>query len=110
MTNDEFERAMEFLLQHHAKIDAKLDKNSEQVKQNSEQIERNSRQIAQLMQAVSLHSEQIKTLALQAEADRAETREAINNLIVASEATRELSENVARLAITTSRRVTNLEP
>jgi hypothetical protein len=39
------------------------------------------------------------------EANRLETREAINNLIVANEVTRKLAENVARLAVATSRRV-----
>jgi hypothetical protein len=45
----------------------------------------------------------------QAEADRQEIREAIGKLIDACEDTRKLSEQVARLAVQTSQRVTNLE-
>lgn len=37
-------------------------------------------------------------------------REAVNNLIVAHEVTLELTETVARLAIATGGRVTDLEP
>jgi hypothetical protein len=40
---------------------------------------------------------------------RLETREAINNLIVANEVTRDLAEKVARLAISTSQKVSALE-
>ena len=38
-----------------------------------------------------------------------ETREAINNLIIANEGTRELAQQVARLAVQTSQRVSDLE-
>ena len=110
MTNDELERAIQFLTEHHAKVSAQSDRNSEQIRLHSEQI-------AQLLRVVSLHSEQIKAMGSQAEADRAEMRqgftemrEAFNDLIVANEVTRELTQTVARLAIATSRRVTDLEP
>ena len=46
---------------------------------------------------------------MQAETDRQEIREAINNLIVANEVTRSLAEDVARIAINTKQRVTDLE-
>jgi DNA repair exonuclease SbcCD ATPase subunit len=54
-------------------------------------------------------TETVARLESQAEVDRAEIREAINNLIVANEVTRKLSEDVARLAIQTSQRVSGLE-
>ena len=38
-----------------------------------------------------------------------ETREAINNLIIANEGTRDLAQQVARLAVQTSGRVSDLE-
>ena len=38
-----------------------------------------------------------------------ETREAINNLIIANEGTRELAQQAAQLAVQTSRRVSDLE-
>ena len=46
---------------------------------------------------------------VQAEADREEIREAINKLIIANEVTRKLAEDVARLTMQNSRRVTRLE-
>ena len=38
-----------------------------------------------------------------------ETREAINNQIIANEGTRDLAQQVARLAVQTSHRVSDLE-
>lgn len=81
MTGDEMERAIEFLLGHQAKVSADIDR---------------------LVETVS-------RLETQAELGREETREAVNNLILANEVTRSLSENVARLTIAPSQRVTTLE-
>ena len=67
MTSEEMERAIEFLLDHHAKVSA---------------------DIAQLT---------------------VEMREGFNNLIIANEVTRKLSEDVARLAVQNSQRITRLE-
>jgi hypothetical protein len=67
MTSEEMERAIEFLLDHHAKVSA---------------------DIAQLT---------------------VEMREGFNNLIIANEVTRKLAEDVARLAVQNSQRITNLE-
>ena len=73
MTGEEMERAIEFF-GHHAKVSA---------------------DIGRLVETVS----RLKT---QAELDREETRETVNNLIVANEVTRSFSENVAQLAIAAS--------
>jgi hypothetical protein len=81
MTSEEMERVIEFLLDHHAKVSA--------------DIERHSEQIAQLTQSV--------------EAMRVEMHEGFNNLILANEVTRKLSEDVARLTIQNSQRITKLE-
>jgi hypothetical protein len=74
MTSDEMERAIEFLLDHHAKVSA---------------------EIGQLTEAVSTM--------------RTEMREGFENLILANEVTRKLSEDVARLAVQNSQRITRLE-
>lgn len=81
MTGEQMERAIEFLLGHHAKVSANIDR---------------------LVETVS-------RLETQAELDREENRETFNNLILANEVTRSLSENVARLTVATSQRVTTLE-
>ena len=92
MTGEEMERAIESLINHHAKVSSDIE---------------------------GLKDAQIRT-AKQAEADRRETREtfhivteevreSFNKLILSNEVTRDLTNQVARLAIATSQRVTALE-
>ena len=99
MTTEEMERAIEFLLDHHAKV--------------STDIERHSEQIGKLTEAVS-------TLTIEAETDRRDTRETLdrviteiqngfNKLILSNELTRDLANKVASLEVQTSQRVTNIE-
>jgi hypothetical protein len=95
MTSEEMERAIGFLLEHHAKVSA--------------DIERHTEQIGQLTVDVQTLTRTVAAQGEQAEADRAEIREAINNLIVANEVTRNLAERVGQLAIQTSQRVSDLE-
>ncbi len=106
MTNEEVERAIQFLIDHHAKVSA--------------QSERNSEQIAQLNQTVSIMASQaetdraemreaIRALIANSDANLTEVREAIGALILANEVTRDLAEKTARLAIETSQRVDKLE-
>jgi methyl-accepting chemotaxis protein len=95
MSNEEIERAIEFILSHHAKVSADIERHSEQIGQLTENIERHSEQIGQLTESV--------------QAMRVEMRDAINNLIVANEVTRKLTEDVARLAINNSQRITAIE-
>lgn len=92
MTGEEMERAIEFLINHHAKV---------------------SSDIGGLKEAQMITTANI---GAQAEADREtfhmlteEMREGFNKLILSNEITRDLSNQVARLAIGTSQRVTVLE-
>ncbi len=117
MNHEEMERAIEFLLEHHAKLSTDLDKLKELQAQTTNDIQ-------------ALTANMVR-LEAQAEADRQEMRESINSsreemresiynfreemresfdkLILANEVTRALSENVARLAVATSQRVTVIE-
>ena len=88
MTNEQMERAIEFLLEHHSKVSADIGRHSEQINKHSEQIEK-------LTKAV--------------EGMRLEMRFAIDNLIVSNEVTRKMTEEIAKLAIATSQRVSRLE-
>lgn len=81
MTNEQMERAIEFLLEHHSKVSADIER----------------------------HSEQIEKLAKVVEGMQIEMRFAIDNLIVSNEVTRKMTEEVARLAVATSQRVSRLE-
>src|SRR5712692_279467 len=121
MTGEEMERAIEFLINHHAKV---------------------SSDIEGLKEAQKFTTANIASLAKQAEADRREMRETFhsmagemretfhnmagemregftslteemrdgfNKLILSNEITRDLSNQVSRIDIETSKRVTVLE-
>lgn len=106
MTTEEMERAIGFLLDHHAKVSA--------------DIERHSEQIGKLTETVSTLSGDVQMLAQVVEADRRATSETLdriiteiqdgfNKLILGNELTRDLANKVASLEVQTSQRVTNLE-
>lgn len=113
MNQEEMERAIEFLIEHHAKFSTDIDKLKELQAQTTRDI-----------QALTANMDRAEA---QAEADRREMRENFNHtresidslreemretfdkLILANEVTRALSEDVARLAIATSQRVTTIE-
>jgi hypothetical protein len=86
MTDNEDEQQrmrnkMDFIVEQQARIDANLERLTETVEQ------------------------QARTINLFV----SETRGAISNLILANEVTRDLAEQTARLAMATSKRVTDLE-
>jgi uncharacterized protein YoxC len=88
MTNEQMERAIEFLLDHHAKMTA--------------DIERHSEQIGELTQAVA-------SLTGNVEALREEMRDGFNRLIAANEQTTRLMEQLTQLEVQNSRRITGAE-
>ncbi|HXU40443.1 MAG TPA: hypothetical protein VN937_29070 [Blastocatellia bacterium] len=99
MTSEEMERAIEFLVHNQAK-------NTSDIMLTNEVVNRLAEAVAQ--DRVENRA-QLAANREQLEAYRQETREHINNLIIANEVTRDLAEKVAKLAITTSQRVTVLE-
>lgn len=82
------ERAIGFLFEHSASVDAKIDRLLEHSAQTDAKIE-------QLTESVRIM--------------QTEMREGFQNLIVANEVTRNLAEQIGRLAIETKRRVDDLE-
>ena len=103
MTSEELDRAIEFLLESQAKSSSVIALTSEAVNKLAETVAQDRRENREQLEAYRLETRE------QLEAYRQETREAINNLIIANEVTRDLAERVAKLAITTSQRVTALE-
>ena len=88
MNQEQMEKTIHFLLENQAKFHSDLE----------------------LMKEAQLRTgEQIQSLTENVEAMRLEMREAFENLIVANEVTRKLTEDVARLAIGTSQRLTKVE-
>ena len=113
MTGEELDRAIEFLLKQQAKFSVDI----ETLKETQAET---SREVGALTSTVNTLASTVNELSnvvadgfirseTQAELDRHEIREAISNLIIANESTRDLSQSVARLAMQTSQRVTNLE-
>jgi hypothetical protein len=110
MTSEEMERAIEFLVHNQAKNTSVIMVTSEAVNRLAEavaqdRVENQAQRQANREQLEAYRQETREQL----EAYRQETREHINNLIIANEVTRDLAEKVAKLAITTSQRVTALE-
>jgi SAM-dependent MidA family methyltransferase len=88
MSSEEMERRIEFIIEQQANF---------------------STDIEQLKEVQARQAENLSSLAETVAAMQVEMREGFNNLIVANEVTRKLTEDVARLALVTSRRVTKLE-
>lgn len=123
MTPQEMEQAIEFLLSQNARFNEALDRVREVVERLTEVHVKAADEIQELRatQGKGANDFQLLTgkvldltdnvsrLEAQGEAERQEMRDAINNLIIANEVTRKLSEDVARLTLQTSQRVTALE-
>ena len=106
MTGEEMERAFQFLIEHHAKVSTAQD--------------RTTANIAALTRTVVELAESVSRLEAQAETDRHEMKErfeivtdemrdSFNRMILGNDITRDLTNQVARLAIETSQRVTVVE-
>lgn len=95
MTGEEMERAIQFLIEHHAKVSTAQD--------------RATANIAALTRTVVELAESVSRLEAQAESDRQEMRDTIDNLLLSNEVTRDLANQIGRLAIATAQRVTALE-
>ncbi|HST22799.1 MAG TPA: hypothetical protein VLR90_16870 [Blastocatellia bacterium] len=123
MTTEEMERAIEALLGQSTQFNAALDRVREVVERLSESHVKSLEDMQEMRQSqvkmandVQLLTgkiidltDSVTRLEAQSEADRAEMREGFNNLIIANEVTRKLAEDVAKLAIATSQRISNLE-
>jgi outer membrane protein TolC len=88
MTSEEMERAIEFLLDHHVRVSADIERHSEQIGKLAEEMQ-------VLTQAVVSTQSQLDSVIT-------EMRDGFNHLIVASEATRDLANKVATLEVQTS--------
>ncbi|MFL6277417.1 MAG: hypothetical protein ACJ74G_19705 [Blastocatellia bacterium] len=106
MTNEEMERAIEFLLNHHAQFSADISGLKEVQRQQAENIDK----LTAIVEAI--HEEMregFEKLTANVEAMREEMHYGFDKLILANEVTRRLTEEVAQLAVQTSQRVTGLE-
>jgi hypothetical protein len=88
MSSDNIQRKIEFILEHQAKFSEDIDWLKEVQKQQGENIDKLTSIVGSVIE---------------------EMRDSFNQLIVANEVTRNLAEEVTKLAIQTSQRVTRLE-
>jgi hypothetical protein len=116
MDNENIKRQMEFIINQQAQFSADIIELKGQMAELTSTVANLAGTVGNLVGIVGNMAGTIDTmagsvenLAETVEANRAEMREAINNLIVANEVTRELAENAARLTVQTSQRVTDLE-
>ena len=92
MSDDERQRQMDFILSQQAAFSSDMIELRLRNEEQSRNLDRLAGVVAQLAETL--------------EAQRQETQFAINNLIIANEATRELANRAAELAFNTSRRLT----
>ena len=130
MTGEEMERAIAFLLNSQAQLTGDIQSLTGDVHGLKEAVQgltdvqtKTSRDVAalassvgeltgvvvNLTEVVARLETQMDRMEAQAESDRQETREAINNLIIANEVTRDLTKQVASLEVQTSQRVTKMD-
>jgi hypothetical protein len=102
MTGEEMERAIEFLLSHHARVSADIEALKEAQAKTSADIRALTENVSQLGWQMG---EMRATVASVIE----EMREGFDKLILANEVTRGLAEQAAKLAISANQRVTKLE-
>ena len=120
MSEDERKHLMDFILKQQAifssdmiEVKNRLDQLSTEQKEQREIVQRQGENIDKLAAIVQHLAETTELsyqhLAQEAETNRQEIREAIENLIIGNEATRELANRAAQLAIGVSQRLTSLE-
>ncbi|HVF89025.1 MAG TPA: hypothetical protein VNH22_03085 [Blastocatellia bacterium] len=116
MSSDNIQRKMDFIVEQQAKFSVDIELMKEAQKNLAAEVLALTSDVRKLTETVgTTQSEMLKGFNEMREGFNEmregfnETREAINNLVVANEVTRKLSEEVAGLALQTSRRVTRLE-
>ena len=116
MTNEEMQKAIEFLLEHHAKFSTDIGRLEATQAQTTADLQLLTGKVAELTDNVSRLEVQMDELrevigGLGGTVDSivTEMRDGFNKLILANEGTRDLAEKVAQLAINTSQRVARLE-
>lgn len=100
MSSDDRQHQMDFILKQQAAFSSDMVELKDRFNQVSEIQQRQTENIASLAAVV-------QQLAAVVEINRQETQDAINGLIIANEATRELANKAAQLAIGVSQRLTS---
>ena len=103
MTREEMEHAIEFLLGHHAKVSVEIQQHSEQIAQLTKAV---SALTVNMQDGFDRMREEVQDGF---ERMREEVRDGFDKLILGNEVTRQLAQDVARLGLQTSQRVTAID-
>jgi outer membrane murein-binding lipoprotein Lpp len=106
MDQQQIENTIQFLVENQAKFHSDL----ELMKETVQAIAENQRETVKQIKALAENTNaQIQALTENVEAMRLETREAFDNLIIANESTRNFANEIAKLVVNVSQRVSRLE-
>jgi hypothetical protein len=127
MTGEEMERAFQFLIEHQAKVSTAQDRTTANIAALTRTVVELAESVSRLEAQAEIDRREMRErfeivsrLEAQAEIDRREMRErfeivteemhdGFNRMILGNEVTRDLTNQIARLAIETSQRVTVVE-
>jgi hypothetical protein len=109
MTGEEMERAIQFLIEHHANVSTEIEGLKEAQERAQETQARTASNLDSLTGIVVDLAQSVSRMEEESEVNREETRDAINKLLLGNEVTRSLAQDVTRLAIATAQRVTTIE-
>jgi outer membrane murein-binding lipoprotein Lpp len=99
MNNDDLQRQMDFIINQQATFSSDMIELKSRMDQQGSNIDKLASVVERLAETVEVQRQTV-------EGATPETQYAINNLIIANEATRELANRAAELAFNTSRRLT----
>jgi hypothetical protein len=116
MSSEHFQRQMDFIIEQQARFSADIEELKEVQKKQAANLDRLTTDVQSLTTGVQSLTTDVQSLTTDVQSltqvvgvNIEDTHEAINNLIIANEVTRNLAENVAKLVIALSQRVTALE-
>lgn len=110
MSGENIDRRIEFILEHQAKFSEDVERLAREIQGLNDVQAQQAENINLLTADVQLLNETVSLMRSEMQTNWIEVRDAINNLIVSNEVTRDFANKIAQLAIATSQRVTNLEP
>src|SRR5687767_6688597 len=109
MDQQQMENTIQFLVENQSRFHSDLELLKENVETIAENQKRTDEQIRALTQSQQALNERVDDIVGVVDVMRLELRESFDNLIVANEVTRNLAEQIGKLAVNTSQRVSKLE-
>ena len=109
MSSDDRQHQMDFILRQQATFSSDMVELKDRLNQMGDRLNQVSEIQRQQAENIASLAAVVQQFAAVVEINRQETQDAINGLIIANEATRELANKAAQLAIGVSQRLTSHE-